>query len=184
MSKLEFTFTTPSLDLSKKADLLRFCELRRNEMAARLLAKGRLVFGGGFSFMSWLFITRDPVTSKRLDKISVIDFEPSRALHLVPQLEQTRAYSDFIREMRDEIGLVGVLNVAEAWAGNYDEKTYEYGKLESNPEKMEIVYMYLETKTLTPLQWTAIVHRNPLRLEPWVENVYYSQGDERMANLL
>lgn len=191
------------LDLSTKAGVLRFCELRRAEMVGCFERLGRFE-SNGFSFEGYLFAAHELVvpgdradlsgwkTGPRLSSVTARVCRMPEELHgLIPAEHETILFSRTLREMGKLTRAIGSVVMTEMWHATVDanERTLDEARselpdrLENYDGRKEALFMQLEHTAVGRQIWTAEIRRNPTRLGPWLE----SQPDDatgRMVDLV
>lgn len=180
------------IDLSTKAGVLRFCELRRAEMVGMLRKQGNFASTSGHSFTGYAFMTHAvdgdlSRASEGLEKVFRTGRKLPRieafALNLPPEedlpetfvfKERTRFFGKVIRAFAKAGKAQGVLVFGEAWFVYQSREEYEerpYGWVEESPERREGLWMKLEHSAVGWRHWQCEITRaGPLiELSPWRE---------------
>lgn len=174
------------IDVTTEAGALRFCELRRAEMARVFEKKGTFA-PNGFSLTGYVFLTHevkppaDPWdlsawrTGPKLPAVHVerIEVPPAaaRLMHdngrddlAAPMLGQTmRHYCKLGRA-------VGAVIMTEEWTGktsSFEEREARPKRIEDWDDRAEALCMRLEHIRCGRRLWRADITRNPTRLGPW-----------------
>lgn len=187
------------LDLSTKAGVLRFCELRRAEMVGCFRELGRFE-SNRFSFCGYVFATHaikvppDPAdldgwkTGAKLPRVAAERVRMPAALHgVIPEAQETALFSVATRQFAKLSRAVGALVMSEMWSlatesreerGRFPERLQDY----EGPERRENLYMNLEHAATGRRTWYAEITREPTRLGPWVERPS-SDAEGRLIDL-
>ncbi len=173
------------IDLSTKAGVHRFCELRRKEMAGCFERLGQFEAPGGATYMAYVFARHringsgDPdswTTGQELPVITAIPATiPRIAMELVPWDQRTALMGRVLKDFNRLTRSTGCVIMTEAWF-----KTAEgpkkvvpdgsrYGWVEKSPDRREALMMMLQHVTFGDQMWFAEIHREPTRLDPWSE---------------
>lgn len=195
------------IDLSTKAGVLRFCELRRAEMVGCLRKLGRFESNGhsfsGYAFMRHEISVDVSRASKGLDAVfrtgPKLDRVEALPLNLPPEEDLPEA---FVFEKRTSwFGAViqafakagkadGVLVFGEGWfvQQSLSEPAVDqpYGWVAKHPDRGEGLWMKLEHKTVGYRNWVCVIQRSgPLiELTPWAESSEPPDGSARLTDLV
>lgn len=189
------------IDLSTKAGVLRFCELRRAEMAADFERVGRFEMNG-YSFGAYVLGTHaiaalDASTWKpeawrtgaRLPQVQAMRCQlPQIVGQTMPWQDVTGFFGYTLKHFARATRARGVVFMTEAWRVILDEgeepaPDRPYGWVEKDPRRMEALMMTLEHADFGYHQWFANILREPTRLEPWVKQPEgLRQGPGRLTN--
>lgn len=165
------------LDLATRAGALRFAELRREEMRRYYLTHGRLEKNPVFwVFANYAFARSTKAgelvgRGQKLDKVTALPCPFSDALWRKLGSDTTAYAGRIIKEVAAATKAMGVLLIMDAWVadGAHEPADQHYGWIEKDPEKREGLYASLEHKLIPrPMRWSAFIHRDPLRLDPWL----------------
>jgi hypothetical protein len=190
--------------LDTKAGVLRFCELRRREMAEAFMQEGRFDVNG-YSFTGYVFATheirtpRNPErshidewkTGPKLDHVRGLGLRMPAALGMVvPDSQITLLWSRVIREYTKLTRAIGTVIMSETWlvfgpAGTTNMHEYRDtlpDSLEDADNRQESLVMLLEHSAVGRKQWFSEIKRNPTRLEPWTEPDW-ADAEGRLTNL-
>lgn len=182
------------IDLSTRAGAFRFAELRRGELVHQYLAKGELEPNP----LLYLFVTHElridlslnpplRVGRKVPKPVAVACPMPSMVRKMDPK-RRTRVFGDAMRDIARASKAVGILLVMDAWFSSSDKAPpdHHYGWIEENQDG-EGLMVRLEHRALSrPYAWGAMIHRDPLRLDPWRggEQREGSSETSRLANFI
>ncbi len=190
--------------LDTSAGVLRFCELRRREMAESFRQHGRFEVNG-YSFTGYVFATHDiraprdarrshPDEWKTGPKLGHVLAFPLRMPEflgqVVPNSQITLLWSRVIREYTKLTRAIGTLIMSEAWhvfapQGTTDVHAYRDTlpeDLEDADNRKESLIMMLEHSAAGRKQWFSEIKRGPTRLEPWDEREM-GGAEGRLVNL-
>lgn len=186
-----------SLDLSTKAGVLRFCELRRAEMVRCFERLGRFEMNE-FSFGAYVFATHaiaaptkpgaspdDWKTGRKLDHVTAETCRlPKVVFDMLPRQKHTELFSYTLRAYAKITRATGTVFMTEMWHATAKERSELPADLEEAPDdvRMEALYMQLEHSATGRRVWVAEIKRNPTRLEPWDERDYGDMSG-RMVDL-
>lgn len=165
-----------AIDVSTRAGVLRFAELRRGEMTRQYLARGGIeknpmlyVFAThGFTFDK----DRSPMlrTGARLPHVQAAPVPlPEKVDERVPMDRRTELLGKVVRMIAKASKASGVLFMMDGWFSGEKNAPpdHHYGWVEEHAEG-EGLFMRLEHQSLAhPLAWVSVIHRNPLVLDPW-----------------
>jgi hypothetical protein len=174
------------LDLSTKAGVLRFCELRRAEMVGCFERLGRFE-SNRFAFCGYVFATHavkvppDPgdldgwTTGAKLGRITAERVRMPSVLHgLIPPEKETLLFSMATRQFAKLSRSVGSLVMSEMW----HVQTTSIGERQAMPERLadytgpgrrEVLQVQVEHVATGRRVWQAEIRRDPTRLDPWRE---------------
>ncbi len=181
--------------------MLRFCELRRAEMAADFERVGRFEMNG-YSFGGYVLATHDVAaldastlkpaawrTGARLPQVQAMCCRlPKIVGETMPWQDVTGFFGDTLKEFARATRARGVLFMTEGWVRHLDEgeappKDRPYGWVEKDPKRGEVLMMSLEHADFGYHQWMARILREPTRLDPWVKAPDgVRQGAARLTN--
>lgn len=188
------------IDLATRDGVMRFCELRRNEMMDCFETLGRFVASNGTAYMAYVFARHainqgkrgtDPTdwkTGPELPEIQAVPVVlPKGITELVPDNQLTRLMGLTLKGFNQLTRATGCIIMGEAWFlrdyGKESQKaledgTYRYGWVEKHPKRGEALMMMLQHATFGSHQWVAEIHREPTRIDPWhaIEDVQYDKG--------
>jgi hypothetical protein len=187
------------LDLSTRAGVLRFCELRRAEMVGCFERLGRFE-SNGFSFCGYVFATHavkvpaDPIdldgwkTGAKLDRVTAERVRMPAALHgVIPAAQETAIFSMATRQFAKLSRSIGTLVMTEMWhvqtetrqgRDNLPERLEDY----KGADRGETLYVHLEHTATGRRIWRAEIRREPTRLEPW-EEMEFLDSEGRLVDL-
>lgn len=184
------------IDLSTKAGVMRFCELRRAEMIGCFEKLGRFE-SNGYAFGGFVFATHEmgrltsngAETGKRLPAITARSIDiPEGMLDLLsdPAREGTLFWAKMIRAYARATRARGVVQMTEAWCapGTDADMKRPYGWIEQHTDRREALRLTLEHADFGTHDWLAWIQRDPTRLEPWIERQDILQSKGRLAHLL
>ena len=197
------------IDLSTKAGVLRFCELRRAEMVGCFRQRGRFESKTGHSFAGYAFM-RHAVSDIDLTTAPEIKFTrgpklpriTAMPLNLPPEEalpteftfnHRTRFFGETIRAFARAGKAEGVIMMGEAWVALRPKDEVDadrpYGWVEREPDKGEALYLQLEHSTVGWHYWRSWITRSGdlVELEPWVDlsTIGGVPGDKgRLLNLV
>jgi hypothetical protein len=191
-----------TLDLTTRAGVLRFCELRRAEMAGQFREQGRYDVNG-YSFAGYVFATHalaphqaDPSNPKPGRKLERVAAELVTLPTYVADLfghDPTKIkdfYALAVRSFAKGTRAIGTLMMTEMWYVEArsqgrapDLVRDEYPEsLEDADDRHEGLMMLLEHSATGRVMWRAEIKRNPSRLEPW-EDMTPGDAEGRLVNL-
>jgi len=162
---------------------MRFCELRRAEMAADFHRVGRYECNG-FAYGGYVFAqhaVRAPValapedwaTGAKLPCITAMPLTLPRLIgETMPWQQITSFFGRTAREYARATRATGVLFMTEAWRVEAEGDVppdRPYGWVEKQPNRKEALMMMLEHPQHGRQMWAADILREPTRLEPWRE---------------
>jgi hypothetical protein len=176
--------------LDTSAGVLRFCELRRREMAEGFTREGRFEVRGQ-SFAGYVFATHEvgsppsrgapieawKVGAKRAHVEAIPVYLPEWAGALIEPHQATELFSQCVRQYTRLTRAIGTLVMSEIWTVRL-EGDREQAKaardalprsLEDADNRRESLFMMLEHSATGQRQWWSAIKRNPTRLEPWTE---------------
>lgn len=187
------------LDLSTRAGVLRFCELRRAEMVGCFHELGRYEVNG-FSFGGYVFAThamvvpKDPrgiddwKTGAKLNRVTAERLSMPAGLHgVLPPERETEVFSFTARRYSKLTRAIGSVVMTEVWSvmtesreerDKFPERLGDY----DGPERCEQLFMHLEHAATGERTWTALIERNPTRLGPWEERPF-TASEGRLIDL-
>lgn len=177
--------------LDTSAGVLRFCELRRREMADHFRHHGRFEVNG-YSFTGYVFAThdirapRDPErshpdqwkTGPKFDHVQALTLRLPEVIGMVvPNSQITLLWSRVIREYSKLTRAIGTLILSETWLVHAPEGTTDVREyrdtlpesLEDADNRQESLVMLLEHTAAGRKQWFSEIKRNPTWLAPWRE---------------
>lgn len=177
------------MDLSTKAGVLRFCELRRAEMVGCWQTLGCWEVNG-FSFGGYVFATHEAEmptevptdlsqlkwpTGAKLPKVTALPIRLPRAgLLMLPPEDATAFFAFSVQRYTEATRALGTLIMAESWQVHTAEgedpraaRERMAKNLEDEPGRQEILMMSLEHSAVGQRVWRAQIHRDPDRLDPW-----------------
>jgi hypothetical protein len=184
------------IDLSTKAGVLRFCELRRAEMVGCFERLGRFEMNG-YSFGGYVFATHDVnsdgwKTGAKLDRVNAeLCRMPKALIDQIPPGRQTEVFAHVMREFTKLTRAIGTVVMTEMWhvtmpgkPGKSAEEVRDElpDSLEHAPGRCEALYLQLEHGATGRRVWVAEIKRNPTRIEPWYEP--YGPGETDMKGRL
>jgi hypothetical protein len=185
------------IDLSTKAGVMRFCELRRAEMAADFNRVGRYECNG-FAYGGYVFAQHglrgppglapeDWATGPKLPRITALPVTLPRIIgETMPWQQITSFFARTVREYSRATRATGVLFMTEAWRTEVEgDKPPDraYGWVEKQANRKEALMMMLEHPQHGRQMWMADILREPTRLEPWREHGG-TVGKGRLANMM
>ncbi len=165
-----------AVDVSTRTGVLRFAELRRGEMVRQYLARGEFEPNPRLYVFATHGFTFDPSLSpplrpgSRLPRVTAIPCQlPQQVKAKIPVHVRTRAIAHVVKAIAKASKATGVLLMMDGWFSSAENAPpdHHYGWIEENQEG-EGLLMRLEHQALAhPMAWGAIIHRDPLRLDPW-----------------
>lgn len=181
------------LDLSTRAGALRFAELRRGEMTRRYLTHGSLetnpliyVFATCNARIDHTTSPPSMKTGAKLPHVMAVPCKiPDSIREIVDPRKVTQLAGAVVAKMAAATKAVGVLVTMDTWYAAEEKapEDYHYGWVEENQDG-EGLYMSLEHRELTTAMcWFSVIHRNPLRLDPW-KGGPRQPGGARLANFI
>lgn len=187
------------MDLSTKADVLRFCELRRKEMVGCFERLGRFESPNGYSFMGYCFATHEAKgiferklrTGPKLPAVEAVPLQIPRALmDVVPARQQTELFSRTVREFTRATKALGTLTMVEAWVAHAESKGRPWEEARKElPDSLadyegrkEALIMWLEHSATGRMVWIADIDREPTRVLDWREQKW-GDAEGRLIDL-
>ena len=169
-----------SLDLSTTAGVLRFCQLRRNEMVECFHRLGRYE-SNGFACGAYVFATHNLLrpsnaaagvdewrTGKKLPAVEAALCRLPRVLFdVLPPRQHTTLFGDTLRAYGKITRAIGSLVMMEMWCAPGEKRDNLPTDLSEAPGRIEALYMMLEHSAVGRRIWVAEIKREPTRLEAW-----------------